>query len=727
MQGAGRPTSARLFDRRRRRIYRKRSYHGKSRAGAGTLVSWGFRNMLQLSAGILLFFVGLRILMLQPSGYRGTGPPTEQGESSPKFPEGLPVLPTRPQNPPQHPEETAPPSARRPPGLGERAGAAGAIEVLESRRNTEPPERRPPPAEPRGGGGSPNGVGSGREPGGGGAAPAGAGVGATAYQTPASGKDDGGGGGGDSVGAFEDPADGVYLAYEGGGVGGVVAEAGPIEAFLAKGGKLPVLLLTCNRAELLGHTIESLRKVRGLNMDSIMVLQDGTDQKVAALVRKNGLYLKQNTVTPGLRGGPRAGDDGARRIAMHYKFAMEHAFERRPDAPAVVIVEDDLLFSPDFLEYLETNAPVLERDPTTLVLSAWNDNGYKGRVSDKAELKRTLYFPGLGWLLTRRLFNELGPNWPMEHWDHWLRDEKQHKGRECVYPEVPRTFHNGIKGTFMDKKMHDKLFKNIDYNTDSSFSWKNLPAPSGGERIGSAPPVYLKGLQGNYESRVEARIRGARHINNLDDLPTSSSTREGAGEGEQVVMWYSLQQTEEVPGRRGSKRKPQRPFEPLSSFFGIWHEYRRGEHLGMHSFRYEGNSHVMLINAAKSPYVRLKPPGLLPATTDTLRGGPSGGGGPLKVVAGESASMSCDQICSAQGMRCKESTFALLNSCRILTEHFPCTVCSESYGTEQPCYVEPDAPALNFPGQCLISSNPTTSRCSASHYLTRRLCPCVPA
>lgn len=46
----------------------------------------------------------------------------------------------------------------------------------------------------------------------------------------------------------------------------------------------------------------------------------------------------------------------------------------------MVIVEDDLLFSPDFLEYLEINAPVLERDPTTLVLSAWNDNGYKGRV-----------------------------------------------------------------------------------------------------------------------------------------------------------------------------------------------------------------------------------------------------------------------------------------------------------------------------------------------------------
>ncbi|CAM9827663.1 unnamed protein product, partial [Laminaria digitata] len=37
--------------------------------------------------------------------------------------------------------------------------------------------------------------------------------------------------------------------------------------------------------------------------------------------------------------------------------------------------------------------------------------------------------------------------------------------------KVPRVYHNGIKGTFMDQSMHDKLFKNIDYNTDTTFNW----------------------------------------------------------------------------------------------------------------------------------------------------------------------------------------------------------------------------------------------------------------
>jgi alpha-1,3-mannosyl-glycoprotein beta-1,2-N-acetylglucosaminyltransferase len=44
---------------------------------------------------------------------------------------------------------------------------------------------------------------------------------------------------------------------------------------------------------------------------------------------------------------------------------------------------------------------LLEQDPSTLLISAWNDNGFKGRVQDPFELRRTDYFPGLGWLLTR--------------------------------------------------------------------------------------------------------------------------------------------------------------------------------------------------------------------------------------------------------------------------------------------------------------------------------------
>ena len=69
-------------------------------------------------------------------------------------------------------------------------------------------------------------------------------------------------------------------------------------------------------------------------------------------------------------------------------------------------------------------------------------------MSDKRALCRTGFFPGLGWLLPRALFEaELAPHWPAEHWDHWMRDAKQHKGREAVYPEVERlVVRDGGKG-----------------------------------------------------------------------------------------------------------------------------------------------------------------------------------------------------------------------------------------------------------------------------------------
>lgn len=48
-----------------------------------------------------------------------------------------------------------------------------------------------------------------------------------------------------------------------------------------------------------------------------------------------------------------------------------------------------------------------------------------------------------------------------------------------------------------------------------------------------------------------------------------------------------------------------------------------------------------------------------------------------------------------QGMKCRESTFGQLNVCSVLMENFPCSACAESYGPDQPCYVETWAPEAN--------------------------------
>lgn len=124
-------------------------------------------------------------------------------------------------------------------------------------------------------------------------------------------------------------------------------------------------------------------------------------------------------------------------IARHYKYSLSKAFETFPQAPAIIVVEDDLLFSPDFLNYFESVGQILDVDTSVFAVSAWNDNGFHGKVRHPLSLLRTDFFPGLGWLLSRRLFmEELFPIWPDQHWDHWLRSAAINKGREIVYPEV---------------------------------------------------------------------------------------------------------------------------------------------------------------------------------------------------------------------------------------------------------------------------------------------------
>ena len=209
-----------------------------------------------------------------------------------------------------------------------------------------------------------------------------------------------------------------------------------LSQYLSQGGKFPIILLTCNRVELLDATLDNLLKVNNVQKDNIAIVQDGGLEGIVSVSTKYGIKLLQNKLGLHLRGGSM--NDGGSRIATHYKFALSKAFDELfPNAPGIIIVEDDLLFSPDFYDYFTATAPILEEDDTLLCISAWNDNGFVGHVRNPFALKRTEFFPGLGWFLTRRLYKgELEEKWPSAHWDHWLRSQDTHKGRDILYPEV---------------------------------------------------------------------------------------------------------------------------------------------------------------------------------------------------------------------------------------------------------------------------------------------------
>jgi len=282
--------------------------------------------------------------------------------------------------------------------------------------------------------------------------------------------------------------------------------------------RIPILLLTCNRPSQLRSTLESLLQVRKVERDNIIISQDGAMQEIADIAKDYGLKLMQNKRDIHLRGG--AAHDGASRIAQHYKYSLSAVFNDEHRYDAVVIVEDDLLLSPDFYEYLLAVYPILLSDPSAFIVSAWSDNGFKANVNnnDSFALRRTDYFPGLGWLLTRSLYQkELEPNWPESHWDHWLRSPEVSRQRAIVYPHVPRSFHNGVRGTFMTLETHNKYFRDIAYNLDPAVSWDR--------RVGllqtdNVPPdaLYLVAHSLAYDYRLQQLVASCIHVSSVSEL-----------------------------------------------------------------------------------------------------------------------------------------------------------------------------------------------------------------
>ncbi|KAL9313511.1 hypothetical protein ACSQ67_018963 [Phaseolus vulgaris] len=135
------------------------------------------------------------------------------------------------------------------------------------------------------------------------------------------------------------------------------------------------------------------------------------------------------------------------KIASHYKWALDVLFYKH-NFSRVIILEDDMDIAPDFFDYFEAAATLLDKDKSIMAVSSWNDNGQKQFVHDSYELYRSDFFPGLGWMLVRSIWDELSPKWPKAYpWDDWLRLKENHKGRQFIRPEVCRTYNFGEHGS----------------------------------------------------------------------------------------------------------------------------------------------------------------------------------------------------------------------------------------------------------------------------------------
>ncbi|CAM9916023.1 unnamed protein product, partial [Hapterophycus canaliculatus] len=84
---------------------------------------------------------------------------------------------------------------------------------------------------------------------------------------------------------------------------------------------------------------------------------------------------------------------------------------------------------------------------------------------DNEALFRSDFFPGLGWMLPRRVWEELSAEWPEAYWDDWLRSPPRRRERQFIRPEVCRAYHFGQRAG-ASKNQFGSLLQDIKLNSE---------------------------------------------------------------------------------------------------------------------------------------------------------------------------------------------------------------------------------------------------------------------
>ncbi|XP_078162032.1 alpha-1,3-mannosyl-glycoprotein beta-1,2-N-acetylglucosaminyltransferase isoform X1 [Carex rostrata] len=316
-----------------------------------------------------------------------------------------------------------------------------------------------------------------------------------------------------------------------------------------------VVVMACNRPDYLERTIQSILKYQTsvASKFPLFISQDGTnaDVKNKALSFTDVTFMQHIDLEPVETERP--GELIAYyKIARHYKWALDELFVKR-SFNRVIILEDDMEIAPDFFEYFEATATFLDTDKTIMAVSSWNDNGQQQFVYDPEVLYRSDFFPGLGWMLTKSIWEELSPKWPKAYWDDWVRLKEVHKDRQFIHPEVCRTYNFGEHGSSMGQFFQQYL-QPIRLN-DVQVNWK------------SADLSYLK--EENFRKKFAKEVSAAKPLQGSDAILKAHNM------DEDVRIQYN----------------DQRDFERIARQFGIFEEWKDGvprtAYKGVVVFRYK--------------------------------------------------------------------------------------------------------------------------------------------
>ncbi|CAI9736532.1 protein O-linked-mannose beta-1,2-N-acetylglucosaminyltransferase 1-like [Octopus vulgaris] len=341
--------------------------------------------------------------------------------------------------------------------------------------------------------------------------------------------------------------------------------------------QVPVAVIASDRPHYLYRMLQSILSTPGANPDMITVFIDGYYEEPLEVTKLFGLIGVQHTPL-GVKNA---------RISQHYKASLTATFNRYKDAEFAIIVEEDLDISPDFFNYFSQTMHLLDEDPSIYCVSAWNDQGYEHSCKDPSLLYRIETMPGLGWMLKRKLYKEeLEAQWPTPEkqwdWDMWMRANFIRKDRECIIPDISRTYHFGSKGINMNPYFQEVYFKKHSFMT--------------------LPNVQLKDIdkmkKDYYEVLIKQLIQDAKLLNHSH--PPCSEDFVPNTKDEIYVMYINM-----------TSDKDYTTWKHLAKCFHLWDLDVRGFHKSMWRLFLKTN-HLIIIGSPASPYSEYMPANVLP-------------------------------------------------------------------------------------------------------------------
>ncbi|XP_019644271.1 PREDICTED: protein O-linked-mannose beta-1,2-N-acetylglucosaminyltransferase 1-like [Branchiostoma belcheri] len=343
---------------------------------------------------------------------------------------------------------------------------------------------------------------------------------------------------------------------------------------------VPVSVIASNRPGYLYRMLRSLLSAHGANPNMVTVFVDGFFEEPMEVVKLFGVRGIQHTPI-GVKNA---------RISQHYKASLTASFNLYPKADYVIVVEEDLDVSVDFFSYFSQTLPLLEEDPTVYCVSAWNDQGYEHSCGDPALMYRVETMPGLGWILKRSLYkDELEPKWPTPEklwdWDMWMRLPENRKGRECIIPDISRTYHFGSSGLNMNSYFQEMYFKKHLINTVPNVELKNI------DRMKSEP----------YEEDVNKLISTAEVLDH-NMSPCRDNLIPDATEGQSYVLYIQMARESDFQN-----------WLALAKCLKVWDLDARGNHKAMWRMFMNGN-HFFVVGHPASAYSQHKPDYIIPVT-----------------------------------------------------------------------------------------------------------------